>query len=56
MMGMTSWVHWAVVAGVVLLLFGKGRVSALMGDLGKSAKELKNIANEAAKPLEKEED
>lgn len=56
MMGMGSWVHWAVVAGVVLLLFGKGRISALMGDLGKSVKEVKNIADEASKPLKDEED
>lgn len=56
MMGMGSWVHWAVVAGVVLLLLGKGRISALMGDLGKSVKEVKNIADEASKPLKDEED
>lgn len=52
MMGAGSWVHWAVVAAVVLLLFGKGRISALMGDLGKATKELKGIAKAATEDEE----
>jgi len=33
-MGMLSFGHWIVVALVVFLLFGPGRISDIMGDLG----------------------
>jgi len=32
-MGSLSPMHWMIVLAVVLLLFGSGRVSSLMGDL-----------------------
>lgn len=34
-MGGFSLVHWLIVAVVVLLLFGRGRISEFMGDFGK---------------------
>jgi sec-independent protein translocase protein TatA len=35
-MGGLSWIHWLLLAGVALLLFGgRGKVSDLMGDFGK---------------------
>lgn len=49
MMGAMSWGHWAIVVLVIVVLFGRGRVSGLMGDLGKAAKELKGIAKDSQK-------
>ena len=40
-MGMTSWVHWVVVGLVILLLFGKGRFSSMMGDVAQGIKSFK---------------
>jgi len=40
-MGMSSWVHWVVLGLIVLLLFGKGRFSDLMGDVAKGLKSFK---------------
>lgn len=38
-MGGMSWVHWAIVIGVALLLFGgRGKLSSLMGDAAKGIK------------------
>lgn len=37
-MGSFSLVHWLVVALVVLVLFGRGRISETMGDFGKGIK------------------
>ncbi len=34
-MGSFSFIHWAVVAVIALLLFGRGRISEFMGDFGK---------------------
>ena len=34
-MGILSFGHWVIVALVVFLLFGPGRISDIMGDLGK---------------------
>ena len=32
-MGGLSWVHWLIVLGIVLLLFGgRGKISSMMGD------------------------
>ncbi|MDX0408239.1 twin-arginine translocase TatA/TatE family subunit [Sinorhizobium medicae] len=33
-MGVLSSWHWVVLLAVILLLFGRGRISTLMGDLG----------------------
>lgn len=38
--GMSIW-HWMVVLVVVLLLFGRGKVSDLMGDVAKGIKSFK---------------
>ena len=60
-MGFTSIWHWLVVLAVVLLLFGgRGKVSSLMGDFGKGLRNfksgLKGPENDAddAEPLEAE--
>lgn len=42
-MGATSIWHWIIVAIVVLVLFGKGRIAAVMGDMGKG---LRNFREE----------
>ena len=38
--GLSIW-HWIVVVVVVLLLFGRGKVSELMGDMAKGIKAFK---------------
>ena len=38
--GMSIW-HWLIVALVVLLLFGKGRISDIMGETAKGIKAFK---------------
>ena len=46
-MGSFSIWHWLVVLAVVLLLFGGGKVSGLMGDFAKGIKSFKkNMAEE----------
>ncbi len=40
-MGSMSWIHWVVVGLIVVLLFGKGRFSGMMGDVAKGIKEFK---------------
>ena len=40
-MGMHSIWHWLIVLLVVVLLFGAGRISGVMGDLGKGLKSFK---------------
>lgn len=40
-MGSMSLWHWVIVALVVMLLFGKGRISDMMGDLAKGIKSFK---------------
>lgn len=40
-MGSFSIWHWLVVGIVVILLFGKGRISDVMGDLAKGIKSFK---------------
>lgn len=48
-MGSMSIWHWVIVALVVLLLFGKGRISEMMGDLAKGIKSFKKgLADEEA--------
>ncbi len=37
-MGSFSFAHWLVVALVVLVLFGRGKISETMGDFGKGIK------------------
>jgi sec-independent protein translocase protein TatA len=46
-MGSFSIWHWAIVALVVILLFGRGRISEMMGDLAKGIKSFrKGLADE----------
>jgi len=40
-MGSFSIWHWAIVLAVILLMFGAGRVSSVMGDLGHGIKAFK---------------
>ena len=40
-MGSFSLWHWLVVIILVLLLFGRGRISEMMGDIGKGMKSFK---------------
>jgi sec-independent protein translocase protein TatA len=53
--GLSLW-HWLVVIILVMLLFGRGRISDLMGDLGKGMKSFKQgMADEdekAGRPAE----
>ncbi|MEM8826348.1 MAG: twin-arginine translocase TatA/TatE family subunit [Pseudomonadota bacterium] len=41
-MGTLSIWHWLIVAIVIMLLFGKGRISEMMGDLAKGIKSFKS--------------
>lgn len=48
--GLSLW-HWLVVGVIVLLLFGKGRFSDMMGDVAKGLKSFKKgMAEEEAPP------
>jgi sec-independent protein translocase protein TatA len=48
--GLSIW-HWMIVLVVVLLLFGTGKVSNLMGEFGKGIKSFKaNVADDGKKP------
>ena len=52
-MGSFSIWHWMVVLLVVLLLFGGGKVSSLMGDFAKGIKSFKkNMADEPDASME----
>jgi sec-independent protein translocase protein TatA len=47
--------HWLVVIILVLLLFGRGRISDLMGDLGKGLKSFKQgMADEEPRQIERD--
>jgi len=45
-MGSLSIWHWIIVLGVILLLFGPGRLGNLGRDLGKSIKEFKSAMSD----------
>jgi len=52
-MGTFSIWHWLVVLLVVLLLFGSGKVSGLMGDFAKGIKSFKkNMADDSDASME----
>lgn len=39
--------QWVIILAIVLILFGKGKISGLLGDLGKGVRSFKNgIADE----------
>jgi sec-independent protein translocase protein TatA len=53
-MGSFSIWHWIVVIGVVLLLFGRGKISDLMGDVAQGIKAFKRgMADDEVKPADK---
>ena len=47
-----SMTHWLVVALVVLLLFGRGKISELMGDVAKGIKSFKKGMSDDDKAAE----
>ena len=48
-MGSFSLAHWIIVALVVLVLFGRGKISETMGDFGKGVKSFrKGLADDDA--------
>jgi sec-independent protein translocase protein TatA len=47
--GVSIW-HWIVVGIVVMLLFGRGKVSELMGDVAKGIKSFKKGMQEEETP------
>lgn len=51
-MGSFSIWHWLVVGIIILLLFGRGRFSGMMGDVAKGIKEFKKgmAEDDEAKP------
>jgi sec-independent protein translocase protein TatA len=51
-MGSLSLFHWIIVALVVLVLFGRGRISEVMGDFGKGISSFKKGMTEAEKDAE----
>jgi sec-independent protein translocase protein TatA len=57
-MGSLSIWHWIVVIAVVLLLFGRGKISDLMGDVAQGIKAFKKgmqdddkVADKSAEPV-----
>ena len=53
-MGSFSLWHWLVVAIVVLVLFGRGKLSETMGDFGKGVKEFKKGMKDEDEERERE--
>ena len=50
-MGSFSLVHWLIVILVVILLFGRGRISDLMGDMAKGINSFKKgLADDGTPP------
>jgi sec-independent protein translocase protein TatA len=45
-MGFGSLWHWLIVLVIVLVLFGRGRISEMMGDFGKGISSFKKGLNE----------
>ena len=50
-MGSFSLWHWVIVALVVLVLFGRGKISETMGDFGKGIKNFKRGLGEDDAPV-----
>ena len=63
-MGITGWWQWVIVLVIVLLLFGRGKIPELMGDVAKGIKSFKKglsdetneAKDEAAKTVEHKAD
>ncbi|WP_420131236.1 twin-arginine translocase TatA/TatE family subunit [Rhodopseudomonas sp.] len=52
-MGSLSIWHWIVVIAIVLLLFGRGKISDLMGDVAQGIKSFKKGLQDDEKTAEK---
>jgi sec-independent protein translocase protein TatA len=50
-MGGFSLIHWLILGVIVLLLFGKGRFSDMMGDVAKGLKSFKKGMSEDETPV-----
>ncbi len=48
-MGFSSIWHWLIVLLIVLVLFGRGRISEIMGDFGKGVKSFKDGMGDEAR-------
>lgn len=48
-MGSFSLSHWIIVMVVVLVLFGRGRISEVMGDFGEGIRQFRQGINEGEK-------
>ena len=53
-MGSFSMMHWVIVALVVLVLFGRGKISETMGDFGKGIRSFRKQADLAKLPPSRE--
>ena len=49
-MGSMSLMHWLIVLAVVLLIFGTGKISSIMGDTAKGIKAFKQGMKEEDEP------
>ena len=49
-MGFSSISHWLIVAVIVLLLFGRGKISDLMGDVARGIRSFKKGLSEDEAP------
>jgi sec-independent protein translocase protein TatA len=52
-MGIGSLWHWIIVLLIVLVLFGRGRISEMMGDFGKGISSFKKGLNETDETVAK---
>jgi len=56
-MGSFSMMHWVIVALVVLVLFGRGKISETMGDFGKGIRSFrKGLSDDDGKQAGKQAD
>lgn len=58
LLGATSIWHWVILGAIVLILFGRGKISEVMGDVAKGVKSFKRgLADdetpEPARPIER---
>lgn len=51
-MGSFSMMHWVIVGLVVLVLFGRGKISETMGDFGKGISSFRKGMSEEDKPVQ----
>ncbi|RVQ68663.1 twin-arginine translocase TatA/TatE family subunit [Croceicoccus ponticola] len=51
-MGSMSLAHWIIVMVVVLVLFGRGRISEAMGDFGKGIRHFRQGLNDESDTIE----